>query len=433
LKNKKKKGQRIFDDSKLGTTIVDAMDTLFIMNMTKEFKMGRNWIEKQLSISNVNGDISLFGIVIKFVGGLLSCYALTNDEMFLFKARDIAEKLLPAFNTQTGLPLPFINPKTGESKNRPSRSGSLILAEVGTKHLEFVYLSDMTGDDRFKEKVVHVRNFLNSMTKPYDGLYRNFINPKTGDWGEDYISIGALGDSFYDYLIKSWIQTNGEDLLARKMYEKIVDAIEKHLVKTSRSGLTYLAKMISGKLEHKMGHLTCFAGGMFAIGAQSLNDSDKRSHYLELGANITRTCQQSYSRTATKIGPEDFDFTEVEEAIALNNDQRYYILRPEVVESYFYLWRSTHDQRYRDYAWSAAQAIDRYCRTITGFCGIRDVTDIHSAKDDIQRSFFLAETLKYLYLIFSTDDLISINEWVFNAEGHPLPILSKNPAYPKKH
>jgi mannosyl-oligosaccharide alpha-1,2-mannosidase len=291
----------------------------------------------------------------------------------------------------------------------------------------------MSGDQRFKEKVVRVRKFLDSLSKPYDGLYRNYINPKTGEWGEDQVSVGALGDSFYEYLIKSWIQSNGEDLMARQMYDKSVDAIEKHLIQTSNSGLTYLAQMNFGQLEHKMQHLTCFAGGMFAIGGQSLSDSHKRNHYLQLGANITKTCYESYARTATKIGPEAFYFTEKQEAIALNDDEKYYILRPEVIESYFYLWRLTHEQKYRDYAWSAAQAIGRYCRTENGFSGIRNVTDIKSAKDDVQQSFFLAETLKYLYLIFSTDDLISFDEWVFNTEAHPLPILSKNAAYPKKH
>jgi mannosyl-oligosaccharide alpha-1,2-mannosidase len=424
----------IFGDSKLGATIVDAMDTLLIMNMTEEFQMGRNWIQKDLNIEAVDSSMSLFETVIRFVGGLLSCFALTNDQMFLLKAREISDKMLPAFNTETGLPLSVINPKTGQSANYPwASSGSSILAEVGTQHLEFVYLSDMSGDQRFKEKVVRVRKFLDSLSKPYDGLYRNYINPKTGEWGEDQVSVGALGDSFYEYLIKSWIQSNGEDLMARQMYDKSVDAIEKHLIQTSNSGLTYLAQMNFGQLEHKMQHLTCFAGGMFAIGGQSLSDSHKRNHYLQLGANITKTCYESYARTATKIGPEAFYFTEKQEAIALNDDEKYYILRPEVIESYFYLWRLTHEQKYRDYAWSAAQAIGRYCRTENGFSGIRNVTDIKSAKDDVQQSFFLAETLKYLYLIFSTDDLISFDEWVFNTEAHPLPILSKNPAYPKKH
>ena len=190
------------------------------------------------------------------------------------------------------------------------------------------------------------------------------------------------------------------------------------------SGLTYLAKQSYGRLEHKMEHLACFSGGMFAMGSLDVTDERRRNYFFQLGANITDTCYESYRRTATHIGPEAFYFTALEEAVALNNNEKYYILRPEVIESYFYLWRLTKDQRFRDYAWSATQAIARHCRTGNGFSGIRNTSDIHSAKDDVQQTFFLAETLKYLYLIFSSDDLIPLNEWVFNTEAHPLPILS---------
>ncbi len=95
------------------------------------------------------------------------------------------------------------------------------------------------------------------------------------------------------------------------------------------------------------------------------------------------------------------------------------------------MWRITHDRKYRDWAWDAAQAIEKHCRVENGYAGIKNVYDINSSKDDVQQSFFLAETLKYLYLIFSSDDLISFDEWVFNTGAHPLPIIGKNPAYPK--
>ena len=114
-----------------------------------------------------------------------------------------------------------------------------------------------------------------------------------------------------------------------------------------------------------MEHLACFSGGMFSLGALDVRDEQKRNYFFQLGANITDTCHQSYQRTATHIGPEAFYFTEREEAVALNSNDKYYILRPEVIESYFYLCRLTHDQRFRDYAWSATQAIARHCRTAT--------------------------------------------------------------------
>ncbi|OTF79545.1 hypothetical protein BLA29_013681, partial [Euroglyphus maynei] len=113
-------------------------------------------------------------------------------------------------------------------------------------------------------------------------------------------------------------------------------------------------------------------------------------------------------------------------------NERYYILRPEVIEGWFYLWRLTKDKKYRQWAWDAVVAIDKYCSTPenTGYSGISDVDDIKPKQDDVQQSFFLAETLKYLYLIFSDDQLISFDQWVFNSEGHPLPIKNRNPAYP---
>ena len=103
-----------------------------------------------------------------------------------------------------------------------------------------------------------------------------------------------------------------------------------------------------------------------------------------------------------------------------------------MIESYFYLWRLTHNNKYREWAWNATQAIEKYCRVNFGYNGIRNVYNTNTSKDDVQQSFFLAETLKYLYLIFSSDDLISLDQWVFNTEAHPLPIIGKNPAYPIK-
>lgn len=109
----------------------------------------------------------------------------------------------------------------------------------------------------------------------------------------------------------------------------------------------------------------------------------------------------------------------------------YYILRPEVIEGWFYLWRLTKNPKYRQWAWDAVEAIERNCLVPdrTGYSGIKNVNDEKVQHDDVQQSFFLAETLKYLYLIFSDDQLIPLDQWVMNSEGHPLPIKNHNPAY----
>jgi mannosyl-oligosaccharide alpha-1,2-mannosidase len=110
-------------------------------------------------------------------------------------------------------------------------------------------------------------------------------------------------------------------------------------------------------------------------------------------------------------------------------NERYYILRPETIESYFVMWRLTHDQKYRDWGWEAVQALETHCKAPGGYSGIKNVYHANVLKDDVQQSFFLAETLKYLYLLFSDDELISLDEWVFNTEAHPLPIKGHNKFY----
>lgn len=412
----------IFGASSSGATIVDALDTLYIMDMKEEFEHARKWVAMSLSFNHAS-DVSVFETTIRFLGGLLSAYAFSGEEVFKVKAKEVGDKLLPAFNSPTGIPWAMVNFASGSGHNWGWASGGCsILAEFGTMHLEFVYLSKITGDPIYAKKVNRVREVLDQIDKP-NGLYPNYLNPRSGVWGSQHVSLGALGDSFYEYLIKSWVMSGQTDNVARRMYDKAVEAIERMLVKrSSPSNLTYIAEYKFGRLEHKMDHLACFTAGMFALGAKG---SRNEKHFINLGGEIANTCHESYRKTATGIGPEAFRFEGPHEAVGLRSNERYYILRPEVIEAYFYMWRYTHDQKYREWAWEAAQNIEKYCRVGVGYCGIRDVATTAVSHDDVQQSFFLAETLKYLYLIFSEDSLIPLDHWVFNTEAHPLPIIGK--------
>lgn len=104
--------------------------------------------------------------------------------MFKERAQHVADKLLPAFQTPTGIPNALVNVRTGYSKNYGWASGgSSILSELGTLHLEFVYLSDVTGNPVYKERVLNIQQILKEIEKP-KGLYPNYLNPKTGKWGQ---------------------------------------------------------------------------------------------------------------------------------------------------------------------------------------------------------------------------------------------------------
>uniref|UniRef100_A0A8C7ZNT0 alpha-1,2-Mannosidase n=1 Tax=Oryzias sinensis TaxID=183150 RepID=A0A8C7ZNT0_9TELE len=406
-----------------GATIVDALDTLFIMEMSEEFNAATEWVEKNLDF-NVNAEVSVFEVNIRFVGGLLSAYYLSGKEVFRQKAVELGEKLLPAFRTSTGIPWALLNLKSGVGRNWPWASGgSSILAEYGTLHLEFMHLSKLSGNQEFAQKVMNIRKVLNRLDKP-QGLYPNYLNPNSGQWGQHHVSVGGLGDSFYEYLLKAWLMSDKTDEEGKKMYYDSLQAIETSLIRKSSGGLTYIAEWKGGLLEHKMGHLTCFAGGMIALGADGA-PGDKTGHQMELAAEIARTCHESYARTALKLGPEAFRFDGGVEAIATRQNEKYFILRPEVIETYMYMWRFTHDPKYREWGWEAVQALERHCKVEGGYSGVRDVYSSNPSLDDVQQSFFLAETLKYLYLLFSEDDQLPFDHWVFNTEAHPLPVIRK--------
>uniref|UniRef100_A0A8C8GHX8 alpha-1,2-Mannosidase n=1 Tax=Oncorhynchus tshawytscha TaxID=74940 RepID=A0A8C8GHX8_ONCTS len=392
-----------------GASIVDSLDTLYIMGLMDEYNDAKEWVETSLDL-NSNGEASLFEVNIRYVGGLLSAYYLTGEEMFKRKVMVLGEKLLPAFNTPTGIPRGVINLGSGTSWSWGwASAGSSILAEFGTLHLEFVHLSELSNNGIYTEKVMNIRKLLNKIEKPH-GLYPNFLSPVSGNWVQHHVSIGGLGDSFYEYLIKSYLMSDKTDEEAKKMYYSALEAIEANLVQKSPGGLTYMAEWRGGILDHKMGHLACFSGGMVVIGADD-GAPEKRQHYLDLAAEITHTCHESYSRSATKLGPEAFRFDGGAEATATRLSDRYYILRPEVIESYMYMWRLTHDPKYREWGWEASR------RKLARESFILAVP--------FPQTLTLFVPLRYLYLLFSDDDLLPLEDWVFNTEAHPLPVVRK--------
>ncbi|PAA63039.1 hypothetical protein BOX15_Mlig014089g5 [Macrostomum lignano] len=424
----------IFGSQPIGATIVDAVDTLYMMNLQDEFKKARDWIKDNLQFDK-DTQVSVFEMNIRFIGGLLSVYYMSGDRLFVDKAVQLADRLLPAFNTPTGIPYALVNLKTKVGKNYNWAAGSCsILSEIGTLHMEFAALSEITGNSVYLDKVLKIRSILAKANKP-NGLYPNYIHPSTASWCQQHSSLAGLGDSFYEYLIKEWLRSGKADAEAKQLFDESLPGIERHMLRTSDSArLLYLADVKFGRIaEKKMDHLACFAGGMFALGAHETRQSAASSStstsaeafankWIQIGARITATCRESYERTAVKLGPESFRFDSGVEAVAVRVPEKVYILRPETVESYFYMWRLTHDQKYRDWAWDVVRALETYCRAEAGYSGLRDVYSPSPGKDDVQQSYFLAETLKYLYLIFSDDSFFPLDRWVFNTEAHPLPI-----------
>ncbi|VAH35991.1 unnamed protein product [Triticum turgidum subsp. durum] len=405
----------------LGATLVDSLDTLYIMGLRDEFQKARDWVAESLSFDK-DYDASVFETTIrlhyKVVGGLLSAYDMSGDKVFLEKAKDIADRLLPAWDTTSGIPYNSINLAHGRAHNFGWTNGDSILADSGTEQLEFIALSQRTGDPKYQLKAENVIRQLQKIY-PSDGLLPIYINPQSGQASYSTITFGAMGDSFYEYLLKVWIQGNKTESVKhyRQMWETSMEGLISLTRQTTPSNYTYICEKSGGSLSHKMDELACFAPGMLALGASGYGP-EKAKQIMNLAEELARTCYNFYQTTPTKLAGENYYFHAGQD---MNVGTSWNILRPETVESLMYLWRLTGNKTYQDWGWDIFQAFEKNSRIASGYVGLRDVNS--GEKDDKMQTFFLAETLKYLYLLFSPPSVVSFDEWVFNTEAHPLRIV----------
>nr|CAG4714216.1 unnamed protein product [Naegleria fowleri] len=416
----------IRDSNGFGMTIIDSLDTMVIMGLKEQFEKSLKYVKNEMpSFSTINGGISVFETTIRVVGGFLSAFDLTKEPIFLEKAKDMADRLIPAFNSPTGIPYSEINLRTGEKKTFAwAGSDCAILSELGSLQLEFRRLSELTGDRKYNSAVTKVMDEM-IRVRPQHGLYPHMYNILNGQACSIHVTLGALGDSFFEYLLKQWLMNRGTKAAERyrQAYLETIKGIFNHLVKKSHKGYTYVAEF-ERNARNKIDHLACFAAGMFALGGYfNVSSTDfpiSNARQIEVGAEFTRTCYESYQQMPSHLGPEVFTMDEITGDIRAGGASSY-LLRPETVESLFIMWRITGDEKYREWGWKIFQAIEKHCKVEGGgYSGVVTVLNSHPHKDDFQQSFFLAETLKYLYLLFSPNHVIPLDKFVFNTEAHPL-------------
>lgn len=405
------------NDYNLGLTLVDSLDTLWLLGLEEEYHEARQWVAQNLTFHSSKA-VSVFETTIRILGGLLSAYHLSNDEVFLNKSRELAEVLLPAFSSKSGLPFNTVNLKTGQ----PQVSSRTSIAEAGSLQLEFRDLSHSTGDPRFQEAADQAMDVLLSLDSP---LLPEYISTATGQVYTGSLSIGARTDSYYEYLLKLWLQSGKTEEKFLKQYLSAVSAVNETLVGYSvPSHLPFTGRRWMGLLDTTMEHLACFYPGLLALGLSHGLHPEQAA----LAGRLAESCYMMYKHTPTGLAAEVTLFNTQRgstEDLAVMVDG--YKLRPETVESLFLLYRLTGDEKYREWAWQIFQAIEQHCRVASGgYSNLKTVAKPPASGADLQdkmESFYLAETLKYLFLMFSDDGtLLSLKEWVFNTEAHPLPI-----------
>jgi mannosidase alpha-like ER degradation enhancer 2 len=230
------------------------------------------------------------------------------------------------------------------------------------------------------------------------------INIQTGAWVDSTSHISGMIDSYYEYLLKSWLLFDDKECKA--MWDSSITAINGYLADSTANGLWYCqANMRTGKRTGtSYGALDAFFPAVLALSGDT--------------ARAARLQESSFRMwNLYGIEPESIDYTTMKVTDA------HYVLRPEIIESAYYLHHYTKDPKYSRMGEVFYQNLVKYCRTESGYAALKDVT----TKEQLNQmdSFFLAETLKYLYLLFAPENTLPFDKVIFNTEAHPMRMVVK--------
>jgi ER degradation enhancer, mannosidase alpha-like 2 len=373
-------------------TPVDSLDTLLLAGLDEEAKKAKAVIVEHLSFDR-DLEVKNFEITIRLLGGLLSAYQLTGDERLLHLADDLGTRLLPAFDSPTGMPYMYVNLKTGKTRGAVSNP-----AEIGTLVLEFGTLARLTKKPVFFDKAKRALVELDRRRSKI-GLPGEEIDVETGEWKTRASHVGGGIDSYYEYLLKCSLLFGDADCGA--MWRRSVRALNRYLAEEAKTGLWYgQADMDSGRrTASEFGALHAFLPGVLALGGD-----------LSRARRLQDSCYRMWNLHG--IEPEVLDYR------AMKVVSPGYQLRPEIVESAYVLYRETKDPKYLEMGRTFFEALVAHCRTDAGYTVLKSV--VTKEKGDLMPSYFLAETWKYLYLLFAPEGTLDLGRVVFNTEAHPL-------------
>ncbi len=373
-------------------TPVDALDTMILMGFKEEADSTRKYIVKHLSF-NQDVYVKNFEFTIRLLGGLLSFYQLTDDKRLLDLAKDLGDRLLPAFNSPTGMPYVYVNLKTGAVRDSISNP-----AEIGTLLIEFGTLSMLTGNATYYNTAKFALLQRYGARSKID-LVGQGIDITTGKWTNTDSHVSGAIDSYYEYLLKCRILFDDAD--CGIMWDKSLSAVQRYLRDDTPTGRWYgHADMNTGERTATVfGALDAFFPAVLALSGD-----------LKGAVRLEESCFKMWN--AHGIEPELFDYATMKVVSPP------YYLNPEIIESAYYLYKMTGDDRFLRMGKTYFDSLKMYCRTDEAFAELKNV--ITKEKSDRMESYFMAETMKYLYLLFAPPEALDFSTVIFNTEAHPI-------------
>ena len=391
-----KTGYNWYDES-LGISPFDAYSTLAVMGLDAEAKE----IEEYAISKDWNQDVyvQVFEVNIRILGGLLAIYDRTQNEEILQKAIDFGDRLLPAFNSSTGIPYHSVNLKTGAtSGNQGEGKGEAVnVAQAATYLFEFGILSYYAKNPIYYQTAKKATKAIFER-KSAIGLPGDFINVNTGEWTNNWSYLQAGMDSYYEYLFKSNYLFPDKEV--ETMWQYSLEKINTYYQDDFNNKRFYACvNMHTGEIVKKSMSLY----DAFFPAIQALHGDIENA---EKNMETWHWLWNKYGLLPTRYLYE-------EDAIEYANSE----LNPEIIESAYYLHQLTGKNLYLDMIYTYWDDIKKCCQNEVAFHAVKDVRTME--EKDYLATYFYAETLKYFYLAVVDKKLFDFNEYVFNTEAHP--------------
>ncbi|GLZ29054.1 hypothetical protein Lesp02_12440 [Lentzea sp. NBRC 105346] len=379
----------------LGLTIVESLDTLYLMELDGELAASVSWCDSNLNFDR-DASVHVFESIIRILGGLLSGYHATGDAGLLAKARDFADRVLPAFTkSPTGAPYRYVNLRTG------AVSGNQVpLAEVGSNITELGWLSQLTGDPKYFNAA---KKALRAVYDRRSGLnlVGTTLNVDTGAWVDSSSKVDPPVDSFFEYLWDAYQFFGDTEILG--WYRTLTDAILQRQAETVNGRLWFRqVDMNTGAtLSRYQSELTAFYAGLLAQGG---NLAQGEAYHSSWAAVLAQH----------RLPPESVNYQTL---AALSTG---YELRPEYVDSALFLWLLTGNEVYRTRGKDLWDRQKAHCKVANGYAVVTNMTTTPTTKGDTTPGYWFSENMKYYYLMWAAAPRFDYTTNYLTTEGNVL-------------
>ncbi|XP_068109212.1 ER degradation-enhancing alpha-mannosidase-like protein 1 [Hyperolius riggenbachi] len=402
-------------------TLIDSLDTLAVMGNVTEFQKAVRLVIDTVTFDK-DSTVQVFEATIRILGSLLSAHIILTDSKqpfgnmsvsgydneLLHMAHDLAVRLLPAFeNTRTGMPYPRVNLQKGVP---PDSLNETCTAGAGSLLVEFGILSRLLGDSTFEWVARRAVQALWSLRNNNTGLLGNVVDIQTGQWVGKQSGLGAGLDSFFEYLLKSYILFGEEEDL--HMFNEAYKSIQNHLRRGREAcnegegdpPLYVNVNMFNGQIMNTwIDSLQAFFPGLQVLKGDIEDAICLHAFYYAIWKRFGAL-------------PERYNWQ------LQAPDVSFYPLRPELVESTYLLYQATKNPFYLHVGMDILHSLEKHAKAECGYATLHHV--VEKSQEDRMESFFLSETCKYLYLLFDEENPVhsSGNKYLFTTEGHLIPL-----------